>query len=148
MYRYLVIIVLFILNTAGCAGKTSEGLYQDGVQLLRKGKMDDAVILFKCALEKDHHNLDARYQLARVYLSEKKYGLAEKEFQKVKLMNPHRSDINIDLATIHLEQGEIEKARFLIEGIIKHASTNKRVVDLLAKIDVTSGKNAEVHPNK
>lgn len=143
VHTYVVIISALIIGTSGCAGKTSDSLYQDGVQLLREGKTGAAKMIFKNALEKNQHNLDARYQLARLYQSEKKYELAEKEFHKVKLLNPHQPDVHIDLAALYVEQGNIGKARILLTEIVKNTPANKRAIALLSEIDVMTGKAAE-----
>ncbi len=100
MYKKAIILLSLIIGTSGCAGKTSEELYVEGVKLLHEGKFGGAIVLFKSALEKKQNYLDARYQLAKAYQAEKKYELAEKELQKVKLLNPQQPEINLDLAKI------------------------------------------------
>ncbi len=101
MYKNIIILLITIFGATGCAGKTSEEMYADGVKLMMNGKSDSAIIFFKNALVKNQSYLDARYQLARAYMSERKYELAEKEFQKVQLMNPYEPNIKHDLATVN-----------------------------------------------
>lgn len=101
MFIKIAIMLALLIGTSGCAVKTSEEMYSDGVNLLREGKSGGAIVLFKNALEKNQNYLNARYQLARAYQAEKKYELAEKEFQKVKLLNPNQPDINLDLAKLY-----------------------------------------------
>lgn len=110
MNKLNVILLLLLFGTFGCAGKTSEELYADGVQLLQDGKSDSAIVLFKNALMKNQSFLNARYQLARAYMSEEKYELAEKEFQKVKLMNPYQPEIKLDLAKLYNRLGKPDQA--------------------------------------
>ncbi len=105
-----VIMLAILIGTSGCARKTSEELYSDGVKLLQEGKSGGAITLFKNALEKNQNYLDARYQLAGAYLAEKKYELAEKEFLKVKLLNPYHSGINLDLAKLYNTLGKPDLA--------------------------------------
>lgn len=81
------ILLTIILFSFGCTLKTSDELYVDGVKSVRTGKFNDAIVLLRKALEKNHNHLDARYELAMVYVSVGRYELAEKEFQKVKLMS-------------------------------------------------------------
>lgn len=101
MYKKIVILLTIIFFNSGCTGKTSEELYADGVKLLREGNSNGAIVLFRNALEKDQNHLDARYQLARAYVSEGKYEQAEKEFQKVKRLNPAQPDIQLELAKLY-----------------------------------------------
>lgn len=94
-------MMALLIGISGCVNKTSEELYAEGVKLLREGNPGGAIVLFKNALEKNQNHLEARHQLARAYLAEKKYELAEREFQKVKLLNPNLAEINLDLAKLY-----------------------------------------------
>lgn len=136
-------MLMLLFGITGCSGKTSEGEYLLGVELMRAGKSGDAIVSFKNALEKNQNNLDARYQLAKAYMSEKKYALAEKEFQKVRLLNPNQPDIYLDLALLHAGRGKIEKARLLLEEIIGKDPTNIKAINLLAEVQAMSGRKAE-----
>lgn len=98
MFKRFIIMLMLLVVTSGCLGKTSKELYAEGVKLLREGNPGGAIVVLKNALEKNPNFLEARYQLAKAYLSERKYEVAEKEFQKVKLLNPNQPDINLDLA--------------------------------------------------
>jgi putative PEP-CTERM system TPR-repeat lipoprotein len=110
VYKKAVIMLAIIIGTSGCTGKTSEELYLEGVKLLREGKPGGAIVLLKSALEKKQNYLDARYQLANAYIAEKKYDLAEKELQKVKLLNPKQAGINLDLAKLFTNLGKPDLA--------------------------------------
>ncbi len=112
MFKQITIIMVLLITavSAGCVWKTSEELYSEGVKLLREGKPGGAIVLFKNALEKNQNYLDARYELARAYQSEKKYELAEKEFQKVKLLNPNQPGIYLDLARLSNNLGKPDQA--------------------------------------
>ncbi|MBV5339596.1 MAG: PEP-CTERM system TPR-repeat protein PrsT [Deltaproteobacteria bacterium] len=101
MYKRPFILLTIILINFGCTGKSSEELYADGVKSLREGNSNGAVVLFRNALEKNQNHINARYQLARAYLSEGKYELAEKEFQKVKRLNPAQAGIQLELAKLY-----------------------------------------------
>jgi putative PEP-CTERM system TPR-repeat lipoprotein len=110
VYKIIIIMLALLIGTAGCGGKTSEELYAEGIKLLREGKSGGAIVLFKNALEKNQNYLEARHQLAKAYLSEKKYELAEKEFQKVRRLNPNQPDINLDLAKLYNGLGKPDLA--------------------------------------
>ena len=99
--KNIVIMLTLVCIASGCTGKTGEELYAEGVKLLTSGNANGAIVFFRNALEKDQNHLNARYQLARAYLSEKKYEQAEKEFQKVKRMNPTQPGIQLELAALY-----------------------------------------------
>ncbi len=101
MYKLLVLMLGIAIGICGCTAKSSTELYADGVNKLREKNPNAAIILFKSALEKDQNFLDARYQLAKAYLSTGKYEQAEKEFQKVVRLNPTLPDIKLDLAKLY-----------------------------------------------
>lgn len=96
----IAVIIALAFATVGCSGKTSEELYAEGLQQ-SKANPNGAIVLFKSALEKDRNHLDARYQLARAYLTVAKYEQAEREFLKVLRQNPSRSDIKLELARVY-----------------------------------------------
>jgi len=110
VYVKMVILLAIIMFNSGCTGKTSEELYASGVKLLRDGNPNGAIVLFRNALEKDQNHLNARYQLARAYVAEGKYDLAEKEFQKVKRLNPAQPDIQLELAKLYNGQRKPDMA--------------------------------------
>lgn len=136
MYKQYIILLALIVSTSGCTGKTSEELYAGGVKLLREGKSSGAIVLFKNALEKNQNYLDARYQLARAYLLEKKYELAEKEFQKVKLLNPNHMDINLDLARLY---NALRKPDSSIRYADEYLQDNGNSADALEVIGIAYG---------
>lgn len=106
VYKKAIILLALLVGTSGCTGKTGEELFSDGVRMLREGNAGGAIVLFKSALEKKQNYLDARYQLAKAYQAERKYELAEKELQKVKLLNPQQEEINLDLAKVFNSLGK------------------------------------------
>lgn len=100
VYKKIFVLLAAIILNSGCTARTSEELYADGVRMFREGNVNGAIVFFRKALDKDHCHLDARYSLARAYVSVRKYDLAEKEFKKVKLMNPDLQDLKDDLARL------------------------------------------------
>ena len=110
VYKKIVFVLTVVIFNFGCTGKTSDELYADGVKALRKGNSNGAIVLFRNALDKNQNNLDARYQLAKAYVSVRKYELAEKEFQKVRLLNPKQPEIKLDLAKLYNYLGKPDLA--------------------------------------
>lgn len=101
MYKKLMLLLALCAFNCACSGKTSEELYADGVKALDEGKSGSAIVLFRSALDKEQNSSEVRYQLARAYVAEGKYELAEKEYQKVKRLNPAHAELQMDLARLY-----------------------------------------------
>jgi len=136
VYKRIGLILALVIATSGCAGKTSEELYSEGFKLLQEGKSGGAIVYFKNALEKNQNYLDARYQLAKAYVAEKRYELAEKEFQKVKLLNPNQPDIHLDLATLY---NHLQKADLAISQAEEYLLRENDSADALEAIGIAYG---------
>lgn len=100
MYKKILALLIAMILNSGCNASTSEESYADGMQMLREGDVNGAIVLFRKALDKDHCHLDARYSLAKAYVAVRRYDLAEKEFKKVRLLSPNMQDLKQDLATL------------------------------------------------
>jgi len=136
VYKKILIMLTIILFNFGCTGKTSEELYVDGVKLLREGNSNGAIVLFRNALEKDQNHINARYQLARAYVSEGKYEQAEKEFQKVKRLNPAQSGIQLELAKLYNGQ---RKPDLAISQAEEYLASKPDSTDALEVIGIAYG---------
>ena len=137
MIKRITIILALLISISGCAGKTSEELYSEGVKLMSEGKSGGAIVLFKNALEKNQNFLDARYQLARAYVLEKKYEFAEKEFQKVRMLNPNKAEIHLDLAKVYNHLGKPDLA---IENAREYLANNTDSSEALEVIGIAYRK--------
>ncbi|NVN98003.1 MAG: PEP-CTERM system TPR-repeat protein PrsT [Geobacteraceae bacterium] len=112
-----ILSLLLVVFLSSCKSKTKEILYSEGLHEAEKANLPGAVVLYKCALEKDPNYQDARYQLAKAYQSLGKYELAEKEFKKVALQNPSLSDIPLELAKIYIGSSQPDQALLELEKV-------------------------------
>ena len=101
LFRKTVIVLAIVIGVTGCTGKTSTDLCAEGASELRQGNAIGAIDFFKNALEKDQSNIDARYQLARAYMSAGKYDKAEKEFQKLQRQTSSLPDMKLYLGKLY-----------------------------------------------
>ena len=101
VYKKLVLLLALFTVNCGCTGKTSEELFAEGSKALLGGDSGSAIVLLRGSLEKNQNNCEARYQLARAYEAVGKYELAEKEYQKVKRLNPAQTAIQLDLSRLY-----------------------------------------------
>lgn len=120
-----LIVLLFVVS---CSGQTKEELVQEGDRLQQAGNYRGAVVLYKNALEKDANDLNARFGLANAYLESGRLEQAEKEFQKVLLQNPARTEILLKLATLYIQQKKPDQALLELD---KYHSDNPETVDSL-----------------
>jgi putative PEP-CTERM system TPR-repeat lipoprotein len=106
-----VLIVLFAAVFIGCNKDISKHqYYEKGVQYLKSGNANGAIIAFKKAIENDQNYFEARYQLGLAYLAQKKYDSAEKEFLKVLRLNPSFQTTHIALAKTYLNKLKVDDA--------------------------------------
>jgi putative PEP-CTERM system TPR-repeat lipoprotein len=101
LFKKLIFMLFIFIFAAGCSSKTKEDLFSEGKRQLDKGNANWATVLLKKALEKDPNYIDARYALARAYISATKYEQAERELQKVTRQNPSFADLRLDLAKVY-----------------------------------------------
>src|SRR5579862_9657287 len=73
---------------------------QSGEKYFSQGKLNEAIIEFRNALEIDPRFVTARYQLARVYLSSKNPQAAYRELQETVTLDPNNTDAQLELASL------------------------------------------------
>lgn len=98
MFEKIVILFVVLATAYGCSSRSSQEMQAEAVKLLREGNTGSAKVLLKNALEKDAGNTAARFYLGRLYMLEGKFGLAEKEFQKVEKEKPGQPETRLELA--------------------------------------------------
>jgi len=139
MPRFLILFIL--LFVVSCGGQSKEELFQEGNKLRDEGNFRGAVVLYKNALEKDVNYVDARVGLAEAYLKSGSFDKAEKEFQKVLLQNPTRSELLLKLAAIYIQKKQPEKA--LIE-LDNYHSKNKESAESLVLYGRAHGASGDI----
>lgn len=117
MFRSAVIILAVAALVAGCANKSREELFNEGIQMMKEHKPEGAIVLFKNALQKDPNHFDTRFQLARAYFGANDLDSAEKELKKVIRQNPSFRDAHLELARVYLRQSKPDEALGAIEGL-------------------------------
>ena len=110
MINKIIILFLAVFLVAGCKSQTKEEMVQEGGQLIQQGNPLGAVVLLNNALEKDPNYVEARYQLGLAYMKGGKLDKAEKELLKVRLQDPGRQQVRLDLASIYLATKRVDEA--------------------------------------
>lgn len=89
--------------------------YNKGVALLERGKIKDALEMFRQALDDSPDYTDARYNLACILFKLGRYEEAEKEYELLLMIQPLDVDALNNLGTIYVLNNNLEKAKSLFE---------------------------------
>ena len=108
------IALLLILGTiTGCTDDpavTKKKAFDQGVQYLKDGKYNEAVIAFRNSLQIDPDYADARHQLGRTYRRKGWVVDARTEFEKALKARPDLVDARYELGQVLVEMGLFQDA--------------------------------------
>jgi putative PEP-CTERM system TPR-repeat lipoprotein len=127
-------ILFLILLICGCSnqGLSKKDYYEKGIDFLKGGNPNGAVIAFKKAVEKDMNYFEARFQLALAYIGLNKYEKAEKELLKVLRLNPSFEEAHLHLAKIYVNTARNDEAIKEITEYIKDRDDNPEAYEIMA----------------
>lgn len=137
------ISLILLLALSACSSKTKEELYEEGLKQLAAANPGGAVVLLKNALEKDENYLDARFQLAKAYAKLGKKEQAEKEFLKVRKLNPSRDEVLPELAAIYNSSKKPEEAFKLGEQYLAKHPGSVEGFEILGISSAVSSKHED-----
>ena len=134
MRKIILFIILFSFLIAGCSNQNmnKQQHYEMGLEFLNRGNPRGAAIAFKRAVEDDQNYFEARYQLARAYILQRKYDLAGKELLKVLKLKPSFNEAHISLAKTDINTGKFDEALEEIELYLKEKKDNPEAYELAA----------------
>ncbi|HNR29433.1 MAG TPA: tetratricopeptide repeat protein [Candidatus Hydrogenedentes bacterium] len=92
-------------------GESAESYYDEGLTAAMKGDVEQAIALFKQAVQLDSSFLAAFHQLARCYLRTGQSEKAAELLRRVLAINPRLVPPRVDLGFALLELGHAEEAR-------------------------------------
>lgn len=127
-------LCLILLSVVACGAKSKEELFALGMKKKGEGAHDAAVVYFKNALEKDASYLEARYQLAKSYVSIGKYENAEKELQKVASQNPSYKEARLDLARTYTRTNKAKEALKEVEPLLRLNPDDADALEVLGTV--------------
>jgi len=76
--------IAFTLSIQGCGGDSSQALLSQARSKLTAGDQKSAAILLKTAIQKDAKNAQARFELAKIQISQRDFASAEKELRRAR----------------------------------------------------------------
>ncbi len=100
---------VYILGLTGCGDESSQVLLSQAQASLKAGDKKTAVILLKSAIQKDEHNAEARFQLAKIKIEQGDYAAAEKELRRARQSGLSADKINPLLARTLNSLGEFQR---------------------------------------
>jgi tetratricopeptide (TPR) repeat protein len=130
--RYRVVAALFLsglvlLAGAGCS-QSPEAKKQKAVtrgeQYMKEGKVNEAVIEFRNALQIDPNFLPAVQGLGRAYAAKSWNGDAIREFQRAEKLSPNTLSIEADLGRVLVQSGAFKEAEAQASAILSKEPRN------------------------
>lgn len=88
-----------------------ETRFDQGLQHLRDGRVDQAIEAFKLATKGDGKNAYFQKGLGQAYLAKRDWGKAAESFRRALEINPYYADVHNDLGTALMLGGKLEEAR-------------------------------------
>lgn len=136
-----VLLVVFLV--ASCGGKTKEELLAEADKFMKEGNPSGAIVALKSALEKDQNFFDARYQLAKAYRAAGKLEQAEREMQKVQLMNPSRADLQLETARLLLDMRKYDEALTAVQQYLAGHANDPEALELLGYASLAKDRSGQ-----
>jgi putative PEP-CTERM system TPR-repeat lipoprotein len=125
------------LGLAGCGGESSQTLLSQAQTSLKAGDRKAATIQLKNAIQKDEHNAEARFQLAKILIQQGDYPTAEKELRRARAAGLSADLVNPLMARALLGLGEFQ--RVLDEIPVPAAGRPTEAVFLVARANAQLG---------
>lgn len=88
-----------------------ETRFDQGLQHLRDGRVDQAIEAFKSATKGDAKNAYFQKGLGQAYLAKRDWSKAVEAFRRALEINPYYADVHNDLGTALMLGGKLEEAR-------------------------------------
>ncbi|KAI9247441.1 hypothetical protein BDA99DRAFT_525928 [Phascolomyces articulosus] len=134
-HRYLIACVLPLLFPVSVfADKSTQQYLSEGNQLLISGQLNDALISFDAAIQKDPDNYLSYYKRATAYLSLGRNNAAADDFSKILDLKPDFDQALMQRARIYVKEGDFSLAKMDLEKYIKNHPKNTEAAALLQSV--------------
>ena len=127
LMRLVAVALLFALFAAGCerlANYTDQEHVSRAKTFLGKNDLRAAEIELKNAVAKNPRNAEARWELGRLYLTQRRGQDAEKELRQAQALGMNPATLKVPLARAYLLQGDFERLLREIEPAANDSATN------------------------
>ena len=134
--RKICPLLLALALLAGCSRDPNvrkQKYLQSGEKYLSKGKLNEAIIEFRNALEIDPRFAAAHYQLAHAYLRSKNPEAAYRELLETVSLDPKNSDPQVELAAMLVAGRQFAQARTIVDKVLKADPKNAQAHAILGQ---------------
>lgn len=104
----------------------------------KDGDYRQAIANFNTAVEEDKSQIDARLEMAKIYLSASKDAEATQFIKEVLSLDANNSEGQAIMAGLHMRAGERDKAIEMANGVLRTNSGNLAAIAVLAAIYIDS----------
>jgi len=129
-------LLLALALLAGCSRDPNvrkQKYLQSGEKYLAKGKLNEAIVEFRNAVEIDPRFAAAHYQLARTYLRSKNPEAAYRELLETVSLDPKNSEAQLELAAMLVGGRQFGQARAIVEKVLKADPKNAQAHAILGQ---------------
>jgi len=124
-------LVAFLAGGFGCSGEDPEKMFQQGIDAMTGDKLDEAVIWFKKALQKNPEMALAHYKLGEVYRKKGEAKLAYAELSRAVQQDPKLKDARKELAFLLVENRAVDQAVTVCEQFLEVNGDDKDIYVIL-----------------
>ncbi|KAI9490545.1 hypothetical protein BDB00DRAFT_837611 [Zychaea mexicana] len=135
-HRYLIACVLpFLFPVSILADKSTQQHLTEGNQFLVTGQLNDALISFDAAIQKDPDNYLSYYKRATAYLSLGRNNAAADDFSKILDLKPDFDQALMQRARIYAKEGEFALATKDLQKYLKGHPKDADAMALLQAVN-------------
>jgi len=142
----LIVGCLTLLVGIGCTQSTDakkQKALERGDQYLKQGKLNEAIIEFRTALQVDQNFGPAAHGLGRAYAAKSWYGDAIRELQRAQKLAPDSLPVAVDLGRAQIQAGAAKDAETQAAFILSKEPQNRDGLYIRATALLTQGKVQE-----
>lgn len=144
----ILIVVMAILGvTAYNRNQEIKSLLREGNRYMSKSDYEQAIAVYRQTLQIDKRNVEARMGIAECYRAVGKTDYAVEEYSAIIYDKPKYPDSYVKLAEIHISEGELDKAKDVIESGKDNAKQSD-AIDELWEISHPAAPTADLKPGK
>jgi len=120
-----LILVLVLLSACSRDPNARKAKYlHSGEKYLSKGKLNEAIIEFRNALEIDPRFAAAHYDLARAYVRSNNPQAAYRELLETVTLDPRNLDAELELASLLVSGRQFDQAQTYVKKVLKAEPNN------------------------
>ena len=126
-----VIVLSFLVGSFGCSGEDAETLVQQGDTAVTAGKLDEAVIWYKKAIQQEPEMALAHFKIGKVYRAKGDVQLAFGELNRALQQDPQLGDARKELAFLLVENRALDQAVKVCEQYLEENGDDEDIYLIL-----------------